>query len=88
MLKTIALKALVTAIKLLVTKDLLVQIKEAVLAVTSLQISGAEKKALVDKELSDVKAELKKSFGNMGSMVFGAAIDYVHLKVNLLNEEL
>ena len=88
MLRTIALKMLFTAINMLITKELLTQIKEAVEAATSLQISGAEKKAKVVAELKDVQNELKKSFGNMGSAILNLAIEVAHAEFNVLKGKL
>lgn len=83
MLKTIALKMLFTAINLLVTKDLLLQVKEAVVAATTLDLPGADKKELVKKELADVKDELKKSFKNMANAVLEILIESTLLQINI-----
>jgi hypothetical protein len=82
MLQAIAIKMLLTAVNMLLTKEVFIQIYEAVVAAADLKISGAEKKAKVIKELTDVKDQLKKNFGALSDAVLNMGVELAYIQFN------
>lgn len=82
MLQTIGFTLLYRAVILILTKELFIQVYESVVAAASLELTGAQKKAKVTKELADVKAVLKSNFGNFADSMLNLAIEIAYAKFN------